>query len=336
MAAIVQFIHPGPEPGPDARDRGLCPWNTGKHRRKFLRSGGAYVEKGIRKEGELCFWGEWEPPSRVAALPVPARRYPRWLHTPYLPIGCQDLVNEQYESAATPGDCGAPASCAASCAGHWQNTDPFVFGSRFLYGHCGQTRNGRPSFMARLSPGSLVLFGTRYKDDRGFAFHLDTVFVVENFVPYNTGHLDDFVPATESEAVYKDLSLRLTWPAKTAAHICLRLYRGAVFKEGGENMYSFSPARVYDPSRPGASAFSPVIIDGLPYINAGQTTGFNANGGRTDFSIAEVTKLWKRIRAQCRAVGCVEGLSFDIPEREETERRVCGYATLRWPYSYRT
>jgi hypothetical protein len=174
--------------------------------------------------------------------------------------------------------------------------------------------------MARLPQGSLVLFGTRYRDDRGYAFHLDTVFVVRDFVSYNTSRLTDLVPVSESEKLYQDLSLKITYPVNGAIHADLRLYRGAAFTKSYEGMYSFSPARVYDPSNPGAASFSPVIINAPPYINPGQTTGFNAQNGRTDFEIAEVRKLWKDIRAQCRRAKCVEGVFFDIPKGRRNTR----------------
>src|SRR4051812_1450404 len=62
---FVQFIRPGGEHAPDQGD--LKFWNRDQHRRKFLRSGGRYVDGGETKEGEVVFWGEWEPESRVVA-----------------------------------------------------------------------------------------------------------------------------------------------------------------------------------------------------------------------------------------------------------------------------
>ncbi len=52
---FVQFIHPGDEHQPDCGD--LKFWNRGAHRRKFLKSRGRYLDRGVLKEGEIVFWG---------------------------------------------------------------------------------------------------------------------------------------------------------------------------------------------------------------------------------------------------------------------------------------
>jgi hypothetical protein len=101
---FVQFIHPGGEHWPDRGDRKF--WNREAHRRKFLKGRGRYITGGEAREGEIVFWGEWEPESRVLA------RYsdrvadgPHFLYEPFF-VDHRD--------------------------GAWrQNTDPFVFGERF-------------------------------------------------------------------------------------------------------------------------------------------------------------------------------------------------------------
>ncbi|MBD0348819.1 MAG: hypothetical protein ICV59_06680 [Thermoleophilia bacterium] len=79
---FVQFIHPGGEHWPDQGD--LKFWNRDAHRRKFLKGRGRYLDGGDAKEGEIVFWGEWEPESKVVA------RYtdrvpdgPRFLYEPF-------------------------------------------------------------------------------------------------------------------------------------------------------------------------------------------------------------------------------------------------------------
>jgi hypothetical protein len=62
---FVQFIHPGGEHWPDRGDRKF--WNREAHRRKFLKGRGRYITGGEAREGEIVFWGEWEPESRVLA-----------------------------------------------------------------------------------------------------------------------------------------------------------------------------------------------------------------------------------------------------------------------------
>ncbi|HEV8647895.1 MAG TPA: hypothetical protein VG276_00475 [Actinomycetes bacterium] len=78
---FVQFPHPGGEHNPPADD---MPWNTAKHRRKFLIASGRYLDGDdhIRK-AKLGFWAEWEPPSRVERRWPASGQLPRALHRPY-------------------------------------------------------------------------------------------------------------------------------------------------------------------------------------------------------------------------------------------------------------
>jgi hypothetical protein len=63
--SIVQFTHPGSEHGPDKGQKTKS-WNNGDHKRKFLSSKGVFVgPAGGKEKGDLCFWGEWEPPSKI-------------------------------------------------------------------------------------------------------------------------------------------------------------------------------------------------------------------------------------------------------------------------------
>jgi hypothetical protein len=103
---FVQFIHPGAEHTPDIGE--LKRWNRDDHRRKFMKGMGRYIVSGEMKEGELVFWGEWEPESAVLhRYHRPVADRPRYLYEPYF-VEHRD--------------------------GAWrQNTDPFVFGERFHY-----------------------------------------------------------------------------------------------------------------------------------------------------------------------------------------------------------
>jgi hypothetical protein len=122
MTTFVQFPHLGGEHRPESDD---MPWNTGAHGRKFLISDGRYVDanNGVR-QGELVFWGEWEPPSRVEHWWPRDGRLPRVLHRPYWVRGIG------------------------------QNTDPWVFGDRMRYSNCRQAIGAarRSTSMQTLSP----------------------------------------------------------------------------------------------------------------------------------------------------------------------------------------
>jgi hypothetical protein len=310
MAAIVQFIHPGPEHGPDGKYQSVKSWNDRPHKRKFLLSTGEYAKNDTTQKGELVFWGEWEPPSIVKPLPPPANRYPHWLHLPYLSPNYMELVNEQFLNGSAAG------CCSTGCAGgSLQNTDPFVFGDHFLYGICQQ--NSRP-FMTHLPVGSLILFGTRYSN----FFHLDTVFVIKGYIDYDADKIDSIdtskIP-TNSGELYKNISLKLAYPLGKSSYIRQRLYWGVSWdeKDRFDGMYSFSPAKIYNNVDLKKSIFSPVIIRDKNYISDNLTQGINSQGSKTSFNIETVKKLWESIRDQCRQAGCVEAVKLDIPKVKE-------------------
>src|SRR5260221_14427577 len=81
---FVQLIHPGAEHEPDHGT--MKQWNRDHHARKFLRAPGRYrtTPDAADQDGEIVFWGEWEPESRVAgryASSVPGG--PRYLYEPF-------------------------------------------------------------------------------------------------------------------------------------------------------------------------------------------------------------------------------------------------------------
>jgi hypothetical protein len=281
---FVQFIHPGGEHGPDRAGRRS--WNTGEHRRKFLMARGEYLAGlGTRPTpAELAFWGEWEPESEVADIASRAGRDgPRWLHRPYY---------------VRPTEYG----------GALQNTDPFVFGNRFLYTLCRQTKpirgHNRPTFLRDLAPGSLILFGSLKRGE----FVLDTVLVVAR----GTLHAhDDWTEMLEGRVsqTYADVTLRPTyqtvWPHE------LRLYEGATFERPLQGMFSFVPCL---PARVGDEGFErPAIrLEGL--ITPGLMMGAKATRG---LSFEQATELWREVVGQVLDRDLALGVRFDLPPRRK-------------------
>jgi hypothetical protein len=210
MPFFVQFPHPGSEhtPKPATVDT-VMDWNVGDHKRKFLRADGAYVEDGQYREGAYGFWGEWEAPSRVVEVWPKGDALPRFLHEPlYRPPN----------------------------AGSYQNTDPLVFGDRFLYTNCKQLGNAK---LRKLTPGSLVLFGS----GTGAGFVLDTVFVVADAParPYELGEtavLPD--NPTAGAVVFQPLTT-----TKDVGRECVA-YSGRMHDHGADLPYSFVPGRPAD------------------------------------------------------------------------------------------
>jgi hypothetical protein len=116
---FMQLIHPGGEHQPE--DGAAKEWNRGDHARKFLKSPGRFRGSpgSPERHGEIVFWGELEPESRVVA------RYS---------AGDQDSPRFLYEPFYLRHD---PRSIR-------QNTDPFVFGDQFHYTGCLQHTQQRP------------------------------------------------------------------------------------------------------------------------------------------------------------------------------------------------
>ena len=113
---FVQFSHPGREHEPDPS--GGKAWNTlnSQHARKFMEFGGKWIEDdGSARSGNLHAWGEWEAESDLVcelSQPHQYSQYPRYLWHPYY------VPKDNYK---------------------WlHNTDPCIFGERFLYSNCKQ------------------------------------------------------------------------------------------------------------------------------------------------------------------------------------------------------
>lgn len=159
MLYAVKLLHPGRErklPFGSNFTEGEMPWSVNEdcHRRKFLSCFGRYIccleEKD--KDGQIMFWGEWEPPSHYKRLiqPITSRdELPRYSHIPRIE--------------------------RVSCDANVINTDPYVLGESFYYSCCQQKR----LLSNRVLPeNSIILFGSRLHKK----FVLDTVFVIEQEV----------------------------------------------------------------------------------------------------------------------------------------------------------
>lgn len=144
-------MHPGGEPGYNRKLAGKLPWNTGeKHKRKCIRHlVKCWDEKRSDEIGprEMYLWGEWEAPSSYERIQSKDPLAPRAVHRIIQPV--------QFPKEKSTH----------------QNTDPFVFGERFVYTNCQQPKK---PILRDLDPGSIIVFGS-CKDKR---FRLDTVFVV--------------------------------------------------------------------------------------------------------------------------------------------------------------
>lgn len=201
---FVQFLHPGGEHHPDQGD--IKTWNVGEHKRKFLQQPGLFLDDSTLHNGDIVFWGEWEPESQVIhsiADPVPAG--PRYIYAPYFVV--------------------------PETAGWLQNTDPFVFGEQFKYTVCRQHKQGRPTQLRFLDIGSVLLFGSCWKRS---SFVLDTILVVDRFVDYQPMHESGWEDSISAD--YKTITID-----RLHGDQSYRLYFGATYEQPRDTMFSFVP-----------------------------------------------------------------------------------------------
>ena len=273
VLAIVQFIHPGKEHGAD-KDR-IKNWNTldRPHRRKFILSEGTRIEKGRSINGLIGFWGEWEPPSIVHKIDTTSfsrtlRNGPKYFHTTAFPQSIH-----RYNGL--------------------HDTDPFVFGNRFLYNGCQQhTTGGTVDTLLRwLAPGSLILFGSAV-DKR---FVLDTALVVKDYKDYPRGDynsLEGLVPDMYYGAALHPQSL------VDEAVDSFRLYRGKNYADDWP--FSFVPCVAMERNMLGFAR--PNII--LP---SAITQNLSQGKKITRATEAQIENAWLSVLRQVEEQGCSAG-----------------------------
>ena len=167
---FIQLSHPGSEA---TRVCGEAWHSTADgHQRKFMQFNGRWTaENGDKHRDQLWAWGEWEAQSELLrGLDCPGG--------PELPIS---LWSPFY---AVTDDCR-----------ELHNTDPFIFGERFLYSNCqqwGTRRNG----LRCLDRGSVIAFGSRVSRE----WVLDTVLVVEDFIDYEAKDVRSMLADSTPEA----------------------------------------------------------------------------------------------------------------------------------------
>lgn len=283
---FVQFIHPGGEHGPDVGR--LKRWNREAHRRKFLKSGGMYMQDGKIEDGEIVFWGEWEPESEVAEeIRAPLPRGPRYVHRPYYVM---------------------PRSYAGL-----QNTDPFVFGGQFLYTGCQQRTKNGPTQLRYLTKGSVILFGSCVAKSE---FVLDTLFVVEDWIEH--GRRDYRERLAEVPETYKDVTVSPWYQepfsdskacARAYTSETWRLYFGATHERPLEGMFSYFPCLPYGQARKGF-ARPRIRLDGIITDNLTQGKKLNPQA-----SLHTVKRLWDEVTAQVKEQALALGMYAEMPPR---------------------
>ena len=280
---FVQFSHPGREHEPDPG--GGKAWNTWdtSHARKFMQFRGEWIDEDEgTHSGSLRAWGEWEPESdltRELNQPGGNWLYPRYLWHPYY------VPKDDHQRL--------------------HNTDPFIFGDRFLYSNCGQP--SKPG-LRRLGAGSVIAFGSGRKIEGERRWMLDTVLVVADSVEY---------AAPEARLVLEDWASD-TFLAVTGGPIVdneeasFRLYWGATPDEPVNGMFSFFPAMPAD----GDSGFPRPPLN-LPAEYFNPRSWQAPKGLWRERSSQELRALWNSLASQVWEAGLVLGAYAELPERRE-------------------
>lgn len=293
---FVQFLHPGGEHRLSAP--GIKAWTKVEegHGRKFLRSPGRYLlhVDAPPVDGEIGFWGEWEAPSHVDAVSNPVSDGPDWIHQPFwFPLGSYRGLH---------------------------NTDPFVFGDRFLYTGCLQHTKRGPTQLRHLARGSVILFGS--KRPMRPEFTLDTVFVVADFddhsrrdykrklagvsETYAAVTLGPWYGADDGYVVPKTQGGCVTREEERS----YRLYFGATPESPVGGMFSFVPCVHGDRIARGFARPS-INIPGVITPTMTQNKRLNPR-----WNLAEIPPLWTEVVKQVTNQGLALGVHAELPKLE--------------------
>ena len=278
---FVQFSHPGGEHEPDPG--GGKAWNThaNSHARKFMEFPGRWIEEdGEARTGRLRAWGEWEAESRLLGelrRPHGDWLYPRFLWEPYY------VPQEDHRRL--------------------HNTDPFIFGPRFLYSNCGQL--AKPGLRA-LGPGSVIAFGSGRKVAGERRWMVDTVLVVADSYAYGADEAREALADLADEAFIEVTA----GPIVANEEGAFRLYRGATPDDPVDGMFSFFPAMPAE----GDSGFPRPILD-LPAEYFNPRSWQAPKGLWRERSADERRGLWELLAAHVRRSGLVLGTHASSPRR---------------------
>ena len=299
---FVQFPHPGGEHKPGRN--GKIGWNRSRrwnnihqkhsvnpHKRKFMQFRGQWIDQDdIRHTDDLRAWGEWEPESEIIHefdAKDGGTHHPNYLWRPYW------VRKDNYRCL--------------------HNTDPFIFGDRFLYSNCGQSAESKKG-LKHLDRGSVIAFGSKVKREPKWA--LDAVFVVRDSVPYDPLNpsmaLEGKVPRAFLEVTGGPLTSnpKLKKSADDGNAQEFRLYRGATPNDPVDEMFSFFPAIPAD----GETRFPrPIVCLDDEYFNPASVMA--PKGAGHSRKPEELRRLWASLVEQARNKGLVLGTHADMPER---------------------
>jgi hypothetical protein len=297
MPKIIQFLHSAVEATPQSENDSFIPWNNYEtHRRKFLKSPGKYINnQGSETDGELAFWGEWEPQSQIIKLKNSKKYFPKYLNVPYI---------------------------NPSVPNRTHNTDPNVFGKHFKYIICKQGFFHK--VLTNLEENSLILFGSSINKE----FCLDTLFVVSNKkVNYSISSIEDLFPIDKRgqyyhasvNPIYDDTNYNVNIDEEDSCRIgdenTYTFYESVDYTEKNSynGLYSFVPVKIFKQDKESNYVFKQPKVH-LDFLEHSQTQGINS----IDCGLEEIIASWKEIEIQIGEKGLQKGTWFKTPELKNT------------------
>jgi len=283
---FIQLHHPGWEHDRACAESWHSFSNDHAHQRKFLQFPGVWIEEGGQSHSdELWAWGEWEAESEkvreLNRLASGDRRLPSAVWRPrYVPRVDYDELH---------------------------NTDPFIFGERFLYSNCAQRRGARGpgKSLKQLDRGSVIVFGSCVSNE----WVIDTVFVVADSHDYHAASMRDDVAGLVPQAFVDVTTGPLVRNEDPA--LDLTLYEGATPDARVGGMFSFFPAI----RSGGDTGFERPRID-LPskYFKQTKCQGYKQT---CNLPVEELREIWDSLVQQVLDAGLLLGTHAELPERRE-------------------
>jgi hypothetical protein len=161
-----------------------------------------------------------------------------------------------------------------------------------------------PTKLASLDKGSIVLFGSKGHQGSNSFFQIDTVFVVGDYLEYDTQYADALVDGRVPET-YREIVYKMAFPEPTEVSLKLRLYFGATYESPLNGMYSFVPAKPY---KLGEEGFPRICIKDKPYITNNLSQGYKTTEVQ---SLDESYAVWAEVQELSRGSGCVEAVMIN-------------------------
>lgn len=223
----IQFIHPSAEHTIKTGTNWYLADGKNKHRRKFLKIEGSYIDKNKLIVSDLVFWSELEAPCKIIGRPFAHknRNFPKIIFEPEYNKYTEHIVKNN------------------------MNSDPFFFGNQFYYGICKQLKKKKGTdkrintSLSKLEENTIILFGSKIKGN----FRLDSLFVVDKGRECNLKNYNSF--KNEMDLIAFNLNILPIFNGDHNEEFLSReeyftLYSGKMYN-GKNEIYSFSPCKKY-------------------------------------------------------------------------------------------